>query len=618
MPTFHIVNDPWLDVLYSDGETKTVSLGKLLSDLHQIERISESSPLTEVALLRFLIALLSDGLRELVPTEDAWLPFVERCQSGLPAQAIDAILEPLMASPDVLAADHSGFFDGPSITNARSVHAIYPPRDVPASVTDVLLSVPTDTEISHFRRVEAVPAVCVRCLLKGVLAKSLFATGGGGGYSSGAAGAKPAFAVLVGSTLLQTLLLNFVVADFDDIPGWRRQFSRSLGRHPKVIERLTWKARLYSPRRFATAGTKCCGCGGSGLASVTELDRADGFKNTPWADGFLAGELLGKEEDDSDPLLHDPHLIEQTGESSRRVLTDAPNAGLKAHLNRINAEAVLASHGAARGAFRMAIIPLVRIARSSLPHDTYRICLFASLGDPTKMNIEQVRHAEIRVVSHLEPDGSATFLTDSPDSVSNSNNPPIESDEPSDGDCTIAARIILRLEQLPRHKLQALKPRSRGGAVDRAVRQAAFEQVWHRLAFPGASKRHSMREALATVAGLFAVHADRCRFQTVRGSFATLLKSHVLRERSRSDSRHDVGSVERIVKKLMTASPFARDELLLRLVDELAVGALNGSSRSINFADLLVDVVLWNDPRDPTPTRWDRLLKDAAGIAAKQ
>ena len=83
MPTFDVIDEPWLDVLKSDGRIETLPLRKVLKELHQIERLSEASPLTEVALLRFLIALVSDGLRGFIPGESEWLPFTQRCRGGL-------------------------------------------------------------------------------------------------------------------------------------------------------------------------------------------------------------------------------------------------------------------------------------------------------------------------------------------------------------------------------------------------------------------------------------------------------------------------------------------------------------------------------------------------------
>ena len=270
MPTFHIVNDPWLDVLYSDGETKTVSLGKLLSDLHQIERISESSPLTEVALLRFLIALLSDGLRELVPTEDVWLPFVERCQSGLPAQAIDAILEPLMASPDVLAADHSGFFDGPSVRRV-------PGWDAPNAkqpVSRFLPELPTGTNLAHFVHLaDDSAALCVACLLKSRAVDAAFARGGLGPSLSRnllatISGTEPRYVVLTAASLLDTLLINLLTGDASR-PSWVSIHQRQAG-NPGPVARMSWRPRLMLPTTAADTRLPCVSC-----ATTTQLRFID-------------------------------------------------------------------------------------------------------------------------------------------------------------------------------------------------------------------------------------------------------------------------------------------------------------------------------------------------------
>jgi DNA polymerase III epsilon subunit-like protein len=174
--SFDIIGDEWLDVLRTNGTIATLSLRELLVTAHDIARLSEPSPLTEVALLRFLIALVSDGLRDQIPSEEDWAPFVDGCRDGLSAQAINSILAPLEGCSNILDPNHDAFFDGPAIRDGRHTGCIYPGKDEGSAPTDVLLSIPTGTEIGHFHRVVEPASICVRCLLKGTLTKSLFAT----------------------------------------------------------------------------------------------------------------------------------------------------------------------------------------------------------------------------------------------------------------------------------------------------------------------------------------------------------------------------------------------------------------------------------------------------------
>ena len=77
--------------------------------------IKEPWPLTEVAVLRFWIALTSDGLPNEIPAEVGWAAFASRCRGGFPSKVIEAILAPLAARTNVLDPDHDGLFDGPAV-----------------------------------------------------------------------------------------------------------------------------------------------------------------------------------------------------------------------------------------------------------------------------------------------------------------------------------------------------------------------------------------------------------------------------------------------------------------------------------------------------------------------
>ena len=247
MASFDIIDDSWLDVIRRDGAVRTVSLRELLTDLHRIDRLSESSPLTEVALLRFLIALLSDGLRDLISTEDAWLPFVERCKNGLPAEAIDAILQPLTASSDVLAANHSGFFDGPLVRRIAG----WDTQNAKQAVSRFLPELPTGTKVSHFVHLsDESAALCVPCLLKSRAVDAAFARGGLGPSLSRnllatISGTEPRYVVLIAASLLDTLLINLLTGDTSR-PSWVSIHQPQAG-NPGTVARMSWRPRLMLP-----------------------------------------------------------------------------------------------------------------------------------------------------------------------------------------------------------------------------------------------------------------------------------------------------------------------------------------------------------------------------------
>lgn len=620
-PTFDIIDDSWLDVLGADGSIENLSLRKLLENSHRIARLSESSPLTEVALLRFLIALVSDGLRERIPSEGHWQPFFEECRDGLPSDAIEAILAPLVGRSDVLNSEHDMFFDGPAIREGRRTGNIYPPKDEGSAPTDVLLSIPTGTEISHFHRVEGDGSICVRCLLKGVFAKSLFATGGGGGYSAGAAGAKPALAILLGKSLLNTILLNLVIPDPDDLPSWRRRFSRSLNRTPKTLERMSWRARLYAPRMGSLSTIPCVGCGQDDLFTFTELDRADGFKNTSWATGLKAGDLLGKnssnEREESDV---DPHLVRQEGEMSLKALSATPERGLIGWLHKINANLASYAEDLDRNLPPSHLISFIRAADAVTLKGDLRLALFASLGDPKKMNIEQVRFADVPIegaalesgvygfkITGVATHNTRTITALEVDSASGSISSESESTRfPGEALLYAAAKILIqRLSRLSPRELATLRPLGLGGSPDVATRQAAFEAIWHRGGLPSNSRRHVLREALATVAPIYALYSESHRPIEAPRTFELRLYRMVNSER-----RAAVGQVSALLAKIVTASASARDDLLKRLVGAILKGPADQQNQRVffDFSDLMFDIARWNDPIDPTPVRWRRFL----------
>ena len=173
--SFDVIDGKWLDVLNLNGTTASVTLRELLGTAHLISQLSEPSPLTEVALLRFLIALVSDGLRATLQAEDDWAQFVDQCRDGLPKHVIDAILAPLVGRSDVLDANHDAFFDGPSVRRVNG-------WDDPGAwqpVSRFLPELPTGTNLAHFAHIsDDSAALCVGCLLKSRAVDAAFARGG--------------------------------------------------------------------------------------------------------------------------------------------------------------------------------------------------------------------------------------------------------------------------------------------------------------------------------------------------------------------------------------------------------------------------------------------------------
>lgn len=653
MKTFDIIEEPWIDVVQSDGIVRTLSLRALLMDLHHIDRLSESSPLTEVALLRFLIALVSDGLRDFVPDESAWLPFVKQCRDGLPDAAINAILEPLLASANVLAVDHVAFFDGPLV---RQVNGWDEPN-ARQPVSRFLPELPTGTNLAHFSHLtDDAAALCVACLLKSRAVDAAFARGGLGPSLSRnllatISGTEPRYVVLEAKSLLDTILTNLAIGD-STRPSWVHFHSRQDG-EPGPIARMSWRPRLMLPITSSESQLPCVACAsttrprftqavmvdsynfvGSPFGSKDDLERwksvggdpqilpigknvlSLGLSSNEWSLRALT-RLLTDETGGLHSLLLKRCVV--SGQSvSIRVISSAGNQAKidDAPADALPIPAALLTRSsdelAAVGAALSTIFEKeYRVLRERLiPHAASRLLSTLACTPAPAVTVQEWLESGRPAAKETRPritDGSHTI-----DGRIDGTSPPFESKRQADTLTKAANRIIRELAALPRAELLALRPVGRGGAVDRAARQAAFEAVWHRLSLPGTAKRHAVRESLVTVAGIFGVHSDCHRLRHERFAFQTTLTKQVIRQRTRSGREHGVSRIERLHAQLIKASPTARDALLLQLVDELVSASDVSHRRVIDFADLLIDVAMWNDPHDPTPVRWNRCLVDAA------
>ena len=171
-----------------------------------------------------------------------------------------------------------------------------------------------------------------------------------------------------------------------------------------------------------------------------------------------------------------------------------------------------------------------------------------------------------------------------------------------------ARRMVDQLGRLSSDELAALRIGHRDGPTQVAARQAAFESVWHRVSVPGATKRHALREALATVAAIYAMTPNGHLRRETRHSFEESVRQQITHERRSLDGTKRCGPLEQLLSQLYRATSMSRDGLLLRLVQRVLAEPLHGGHRTIDFADLLLDVARWDDPVHPTPARWRQWL----------
>lgn len=189
---FNLIHSPWIPVLWRNGRFDRVGIWTALAEAGHIRQIAASNPMDNVALLRFLLAVLMwcrPGLSE----EDRQT--LEGAK-GIPEDWLEQLKEHNAAFN--LLGEGKRFYQDKSVeNNARPVG-------------DLLVEFPTETKIAHFRHVRDQDyGLCPACCALGVVRFCAFANAyGGGRYTSAANGPTPAYSLLLGATLLETLRLN--------------------------------------------------------------------------------------------------------------------------------------------------------------------------------------------------------------------------------------------------------------------------------------------------------------------------------------------------------------------------------------------------------------------------
>jgi len=633
MDSFNPMADPWLDVLLNDGRVVTRSLREVLTQAHEVAQISEASPLAEVALLRMLIALVSDGLRTELPNEEAWAAVRERYWDGFTPEAVDAILATIPKPHDVLHPEHTAFFDGPAV---RQVRGWDDPKALqPAS--RFLPEVPTGTNIAHFFHIsDDVSAVCIVCLLKSRAVEAAFARGGLGPSVSRnllatIGGSEPRYVIPRGQTLLETLLLNLVVGDASR-PSWVAVHSAMQGA-PGPLARLSWRPRLMMVAPESQIDQACIRCGSVERPRFAQAVMVDTYNHA----GSRYGTKSNLEAWKAAP--GDPHLLPSEKNALvlglreeewplralvRGLSGTAGNglnqlAGRTADIGRVQITVTSTSGNQAKvdDAIHTGLaVPGDLLARSADERQAMAEALAAIFDKKHQLaRIELIPAAVPDLLAELAASHNpqeavqAWLARGKPPAASKRLTECSAADDETIALYEVARRAIRLLETLPESKRALLRPPGRGGTLNAAARQEAFTTVWHRLVTVPGSKRHAVREAIATVAPIYAVHAGYHHATGDPTAFTKQLEKAIRRERAAFHSEGTPALQQRLYD--VVHAPQRRDELLLRLVDQLVViGKATGGTRC-DFAALLVDVAHWNVPEQPTPERWRSLLEPA-------
>ncbi len=195
--TFNLLVEPWIPVLRTNGRPARVGVREALTTAGAIRQIAASNPMDNVALLRFLLAVLMWCKPRLSDEERTQLDVAKGVPEEWLAERLGGASTP--CEEFNLLGDGNRFFqDRSTPNNARPIG-------------DLLVEFPTETKIARFRHVRDTQyGFCPACSALGVVRFCAFANAyGGGRYTSALNGPTPAYVISHRPTLVGTLLLHW-------------------------------------------------------------------------------------------------------------------------------------------------------------------------------------------------------------------------------------------------------------------------------------------------------------------------------------------------------------------------------------------------------------------------
>ncbi len=226
--TYNLLTEGWIPVLFRDGRFERVGIRSALTQAGHIRQIAASNPLDNVALLRFLLALLMWCRKDLKSALEA----LEQNNPSVPENWL-AKLDQKRQTFDLLG-------NGPRFYQDDSVKG----KGV-RPIGDLLVEFPTETKIAHFRHVrDKEYGLCSACCALGITRFCTWANAyAGGKYTSAVNGPAPAYAIPLGVTLLDTLRRNRPLKKaLNGPPPWERTSPPS-AEDLDLVTVLGWRSR---------------------------------------------------------------------------------------------------------------------------------------------------------------------------------------------------------------------------------------------------------------------------------------------------------------------------------------------------------------------------------------
>jgi hypothetical protein len=260
---YNLLDEKWIPVLYRDGRYQRVGIRKALVEAGQIRQIAASNPMDNVALLRFLLAVLlwckDDAKSALAALSDRSIGIHE----GWLAKLDDN------KTAFNLLGDDARFYQDASLKNKEA-----------RPIADLLVEFPGADSVNHMRYViHGSYGFCPACCALGVLRLSVWAPANRY-YPASVNPGTAAYIIAEMENLLLTLVANLpeAIAQANQAP-W---LSNTPPDSPGAVAYLAWRPRKLWLNIASKQGS-CANCGRSGIL-VASLCNEGGWP-TPTTDG---------------------------------------------------------------------------------------------------------------------------------------------------------------------------------------------------------------------------------------------------------------------------------------------------------------------------------------------
>lgn len=284
MYSFNLIDQPWIPVRMLDGERVSLSLRDVLIQADQVRTIEDASPLTQVALHRFLLAVLHRALEGPKVVDEA----ADWFQNGLPAQRIERYLE-LWNDRFDLFHPHRPFLQVPGLDQvARSKPWTLLLPEEGSNNTSLLFNhslrdgyIPTPASPAEAAR----GLITYQTFVLGGLIKVFLTSAPGGSV------AQAALVTILGETVRETLCLNLVPYrnTIRDVPVWEQdgvltvEHMRGAPTKPATghVSGYTWPNRslLLVPETVEGRAVVCSVFLGAGV----RMEESEAYRTDPMA-----------------------------------------------------------------------------------------------------------------------------------------------------------------------------------------------------------------------------------------------------------------------------------------------------------------------------------------------